>query len=125
MGFALPSAIGAVLATNRRAIVISGDGGFQMNLQELEVIKRNNLPIKIFIINNEALQMIKLKQDVSLEGNSVGSKKGYRWLQTLRKIQKRIGKLRIAFGGLKGLLGFWIRGIFNWKGYYCFKKGLG
>ncbi len=77
MGFALPSAIGAVLATNRRAIVISGDGGFQMNLQELEVIKRNNLPIKIFIINNEALQMIKLKQDVSLEGNSVGSKKGY------------------------------------------------
>ncbi len=77
MGFALPSAIGATLATNRRVIVISGDGGFQMNIQELEVIKRRALPIKMFIINNASLHMVKLRQDTYLEGNSVGSKKDY------------------------------------------------
>jgi len=77
MGFALPAAIGASLATGKRAIVISGDGGFQMNIQELEIIKRRNLAIKIFIINNESLHMVKLRQDVYLEGNSVGSVSDY------------------------------------------------
>ena len=77
MGFALPIAIGATLGTGRRVIVISGDGGFQMNMQELEVIKRRNLPIKIFIINNASLHMVKLRQDTYLESNHVGSKKDY------------------------------------------------
>lgn len=77
MGFALPAAIGATLANGKRAIVISGDGGFQMNIQELEVIKRRNLPIKIFIINNASLHMVKLRQDTYLESNHVGSKKDY------------------------------------------------
>jgi len=77
MGFALPAAIGAALATGKRAIVISGDGGFQMNIQELEIIKRRNLPIKIFVMNNNSLHMVKLRQDTYLEGNSVGSKKDY------------------------------------------------
>jgi acetolactate synthase-1/2/3 large subunit len=77
MGFALPAAIGSALANGKRAIVISGDGGFQMNIQELEVIKRRNLPIKMFVINNNSLHMVKLRQDTYLEGNSVGSKKDY------------------------------------------------
>ena len=77
MGFALPAAIGASLATGNRAIVITGDGGFQMNIQELEIIKRRNLPIKIFIINNESLHMVKLRQDTYLEGNAVGSVNDY------------------------------------------------
>ncbi len=77
MGFALPAAIGATLATGKRAIVITGDGGLQMNIQELEIIKRRNLPIKIFVINNNALQMVKLRQDTYLEGNTVGSEKDY------------------------------------------------
>ncbi|XOU43500.1 thiamine pyrophosphate-dependent enzyme [Campylobacter coli] len=53
MGFSLPCAIGACIASNQPVVVIVGDGGFQMNIQELEVIKRRNLPIKIFIFNNE------------------------------------------------------------------------
>lgn len=77
MGFALPAAIGSTLANGKRAIVISGDGGFQMNIQELEVIKRRNLPIKIFVVNNNSLHMVKLRQDTYLEGNAVGSKKDY------------------------------------------------
>lgn len=77
MGFALPAAIGATLATGNRAIVITGDGGFQMNIQELEIIKRRKLPIKIFIINNESLHMVKLRQDAYLNGNSVGSVEDY------------------------------------------------
>ncbi len=77
MGFALPAAIGASLATGKRAIVITGDGGFQMNIQELEVIRRRKLPIKIFVINNESLHMVKLRQDAYLEGNSVGSVDDY------------------------------------------------
>ncbi len=77
MGFALPAAIGASLATGKRAIVITGDGGLQMNIQELEIIKRRQLPIKIFVINNESLHMVKLRQDAYLEGNSVGSVDDY------------------------------------------------
>ncbi len=77
MGFALPAAIGATLATAKRVIVISGDGGIQMNIQELEIIKRRNLPIKIFVINNDSLHMVKLRQDTYLEGNSVGSVRDY------------------------------------------------
>lgn len=77
MGFALPAAIGATLATGKRSIVITGDGGFQMNIQELEIIKRRKLPIKVFIINNESLHMVKLRQDAYLAGNSVGSVSDY------------------------------------------------
>ena len=90
MGFALPSAIGANLGTNRRVIVISGDGGFQMNIQELEVIKRRDLAIKMFIINNASLHMVKLRQDIYLEGNSVGSKKDYS-VPNFKKIGKAYG----------------------------------
>ena len=77
MGFALPSAIGASIGTKRRVIVISGDGGFQMNIQELEIVKRRDLSIKMFIINNNSLHMVKLRQDTYLNGNSIGSKKDY------------------------------------------------
>ncbi len=90
MGFALPSAIGAALATAKRAIVISGDGGFQMNIQELEIIKRRNLPIKLFIINNASLHMVKLRQDAYLEGNLVGSQKDYS-VPNFKKIAEAYG----------------------------------
>ena len=90
MGFALPAAIGATLATGKRAIVISGDGGFQMNIQELEIIKRRNLPIKIFVINNASLHMVKLRQDAYLEGNLVGSQKDYS-VPSFKKIAEAYG----------------------------------
>ena len=90
MGFALPAAIGATLATGKRAIVITGDGGMQMNIQELEVIKRRNLPIKIFVINNQSLHMVKLRQDTYLGGNSVGSIKDYS-VPKFKKLAKAYG----------------------------------
>ena len=59
MGCGLPYAIGSSIATNNGlSICITGDGGFQMNIQELETIKRENLPIKIFVLNNRVLGKI-------------------------------------------------------------------
>ena len=59
MGCALPFAIGASISTKGGAVYcISGDGGFQMNIQELETVKRENLPIKIFILDNKVLGKI-------------------------------------------------------------------
>ena len=64
MGYALPAAIGASISLKKEPVVcIAGDGGFQINIQELETIKRNNLPIKIVILNNHCLGMIRQFQD--------------------------------------------------------------
>ena len=53
MGYGLPAAIGACLAAGgRRTILVDGDGGIQLNIQELETIARLQLPIKIFVLNN-------------------------------------------------------------------------
>jgi len=63
MGFGIPAAIGACLAKNRqRTICIDGDGGFQMNIQELATVARLNLPIKFFVINNNGYASIRSSQ---------------------------------------------------------------
>jgi acetolactate synthase-1/2/3 large subunit len=60
MGYALPGAIGAKIANLKKEVIaIVGDGGFQMNIQELATIAEHNLPITIFILNNNQLGMIK------------------------------------------------------------------
>jgi acetolactate synthase-1/2/3 large subunit len=60
MGFGLPAAIGAQIASPKsQVILISGDGGFQMNVQELATIKSYDLPIKIMIVNNGCLGMVR------------------------------------------------------------------
>ena len=59
MGCGLPYAIGSCIAEGKKSVYcIAGDGGFQMNIQELETVKRENLPIKIFILNNKVLGKI-------------------------------------------------------------------
>jgi acetolactate synthase-1/2/3 large subunit len=63
MGYGLPSAIGATIGSNDPVICIDGDGGFQMNIQELQTVKHYNLPLKIFIINNDCYGIIKQFQD--------------------------------------------------------------
>ena len=64
MGFGLPSAIGAQFGKPDKLVVsISGDGGFQMNLQELILLKQWNLPVKVFILNNAALGMVRQWQE--------------------------------------------------------------
>jgi len=77
MGFALPTAIGACIATKDRTIVIAGDGGIQMNIQELEVLKRRNLPIKIFVLNNKNLGMVRQFQELYFEKKYLGTVDDY------------------------------------------------
>lgn len=68
MGFGLPAAIGAQLADrNATVVAILGDGGFQMNLQELDVIRQLNLPVKVVILNNECLGMVRQWQEIFYE----------------------------------------------------------
>ena len=65
MGFGLPAAIGAQIANpNKKVIAIVGDGGFQMTFQELMMIKEYKLPVKIFIINNSYLGMVRQWQEL-------------------------------------------------------------
>jgi acetolactate synthase-1/2/3 large subunit len=60
MGYSLPAGIGAHFAApHRQTICIMGDGGFQMNLQELQTISRERIPVKIFVMNNMSLGMIR------------------------------------------------------------------
>ncbi|WP_419885336.1 thiamine pyrophosphate-binding protein [Paenibacillus sp. B-A-8] len=68
MGFALPAAIGASLSNGDETLVIAGDGGFQLNIQELDTIVRLNLPIKIVVMNNSSLGMVRQFQDLYFEG---------------------------------------------------------
>ena len=73
MGFALPSAIGACIGSNKRTVVIAGDGGIQMNIQELEVINRRKLPIKIFVLNNKNLGMVRQFQELYFDKKYLGT----------------------------------------------------
>jgi acetolactate synthase-1/2/3 large subunit len=60
MGFALPAAIGAALSQPERPVVmIAGDGGVQLNIQELQTVVRNKLPIKLIILNNNCHGMVR------------------------------------------------------------------
>lgn len=73
MGFALPCGIGACIGSQKRTIVIAGDGGIQMNIQELEVIKRRKLPIKIFVLNNKNLGMVRQFQELYFDKRYLGT----------------------------------------------------
>lgn len=64
MGYCLPASIGACFANDGKPVVlITGEGGFQMNLQELQTIKQNKLPIHIVVINNEGYHSIRITQN--------------------------------------------------------------
>ena len=75
MGYGLPAAIGAWYASNgaRPVICIHGDGGLQMNVQELQTIKQNNIPLKLFVYSNEGYLSIKNTQDAYFSGRYFGS----------------------------------------------------
>ncbi len=68
MGFALPAAIGAKLASPEREVVcVVGDGGIQMNIQELAVLVQEKLPVKILLLNNNYLGMVRQWQEMFYE----------------------------------------------------------
>lgn len=68
MGFGLPYAIGSCIANDkRRTVLINGDGAFQLNIQELETLKRLGLPVKIFILCNDGYASIRNMQNNNFE----------------------------------------------------------
>jgi acetolactate synthase-1/2/3 large subunit len=69
MGFGLPAAIGAWFADPSRPVVlIDGDGSFQMNIQELGTVAANAVPLKIFVLNNSYLGMVRQWEDMMDDG---------------------------------------------------------
>ncbi|WP_290705489.1 thiamine pyrophosphate-binding protein [Amphritea sp.] len=78
MGFAIPTSIGIHYATNENVVSISGDGGAQLNIQELDIIAREELPILTIIVNNESLGMVRAFQEMYFEGRNQSTYwKGY------------------------------------------------
>lgn len=71
MGYSLPAAIGCAIASGQTVYSFSGDGGIQMNIQELQTIARENLPVKIILFNNSALGMIRHFQEMYFDNNYV------------------------------------------------------
>jgi acetolactate synthase-1/2/3 large subunit len=78
MGFGLPAAIGAAFARQDRMVVlISGDGSFQLNIQELETVRRNNLDLKIIVFNNHCHGMVRQFQESYFDGKLQSTVEGY------------------------------------------------
>lgn len=78
MGFGLAAAIGASFASpDNKIIVISGDGGIQINIQEFDTIFSQRLPVKIFVLNNHCLGMVRQFQDCYFEGRRQSTVLGY------------------------------------------------
>ena len=73
MGYGLPAAIGAYYGNKKPIICIEGDGSIMMNLQELETVRYNKIPIKLFVINNGGYLSIKLTQNSFFKGHLVAS----------------------------------------------------
>ena len=79
MGYAFPAAIGASIALNKKKVIcIDGDGSIQINIQELQTLISNKLPIKIIILNNQGYGIIKQFQELYLQDRheAVDPKKG-------------------------------------------------
>lgn len=73
MGYDIPACVGSCIASgNRRTVCVTGDGSAAMNMQELEVIKRRNLPIKLFVADNKGYSMIYSSQNGNFKGNLTG-----------------------------------------------------
>ena len=92
MGYSLPAAIGAYYGSKKKVICFNGDGGLQMNIQELQFIARENIPVKVILLNNKSLGMIRHFQEMYFESNFVQTKKecGY--------ATPDFEKIAIAFG---------------------------
>jgi acetolactate synthase-1/2/3 large subunit len=76
MGFSIPASIGAAIASNRKQIIaITGDGSFQMNIQELQTVVNYGLPVKIFVLNNGGYLSIRNTMDKFFESRYFGTDK--------------------------------------------------
>jgi acetolactate synthase-1/2/3 large subunit len=75
MGYSFPAALGAVVAGAKgQVICVIGDGGMQINIQELETLRRYDLPVKTFVMNNKSLGLIRQFQDDYLDSRHEASR---------------------------------------------------
>ena len=72
MGYDIPACIGSAIGSGRRVVCVTGDGSSAMNMQELEVIHRLNLPVKLFISDNQGYAMIYGSQNGNFKGHLTG-----------------------------------------------------
>lgn len=78
MGFAIPTALGVAITTRNLVVAITGDGGAQLNIQELDIIAREQLPVLILVCNNKSLGMVRTFQELYFDGrNNSTYWKGY------------------------------------------------
>ena len=77
MGSALPLAVGAAVASRGPVAMVAGDGGFQLNIQELQTVARNDLPIKMVILNNGCHGMVRQFQESYFDGRYQSTVWGY------------------------------------------------
>ena len=77
MGSALPLAIGAAVASGAPVAMIAGDGGFQLNIQELQTVARNEMPVKMVILNNGCHGMVRQFQESYFDGRYQSTVWGY------------------------------------------------
>lgn len=77
MGFALPAALGIARRSGHKAIVISGDGSLQINIQELDTLHRQQANIAIIVLNSHSLGMVKNFQDMYFDGRNQSTRTGY------------------------------------------------
>lgn len=69
MGYSLPAAIGTYYASERPVLSFNGDGGIQMNIQELQFLVRENIPVTVVVLNNHSLGMIRGFQEANFSKN--------------------------------------------------------
>ena len=92
MGYSLPAAIGAWYGTNKPVYSFNGDGGFQMNIQELQFVVRENIPLRIIVLNNKSLGMIRHFQEMYFNGTYTMTKNGEGYLSPdFNRIAKAYG----------------------------------
>ncbi|WP_347254299.1 thiamine pyrophosphate-binding protein [Leminorella grimontii] len=70
MGFAIPTAIGVAYAAKCQTVILTGDGGAQLNIQELDIIARERLPILTIVFNNQSLGMVRAFQEMYFDGRN-------------------------------------------------------
>jgi len=103
MGFSIPAAIGAAIASPGTWVVFIGDGCMQLTLGELQTIKDLNLPISIFVFNNNQHGMVAQFQESNLDSRYIGTRVGYSTPDFVR-VAKSIGINALHVSSLESLI---------------------
>lgn len=106
MGYSIPAAIGAYYATKKPTVAICGDGSYQMNIQELQWIVREHLPVLIIVLNNRCLGMIRCNQADFIDKRYEGSCEGYNYSPCNITETAQAYGLRILANNIDGIYNF-------------------